>query len=84
MAPRAARVDSGLQSVFRRRFQSIKSESGLSWSGFCRQHDIPERVIDGWLYDGRLPSAGSLVHLALRLDVSVDWLLGLAEERKPW
>lgn len=65
--------------VFLDRLNMAIGESGLSLTEICRRAKIDRTNITYYMH-GRLPSAKSLIGLALTLNVSTDWLLGLKGE----
>ena len=66
--------------VFLDRLNMAIGESGLSLTEICRRAKIDRTNITYYMQGGRLPSVKSLIGLALTLNVSADWLLGLKGE----
>ncbi|GAB4266212.1 MAG: helix-turn-helix transcriptional regulator [Pararhodobacter sp.] len=69
--------------VFRTRLAQLQAQSGLTQSGFAAAIGIDRSALSQ-LTSGlnpRLPRAETLLALATRFQVSVDWLLGLTEDR---
>ncbi|MEM6531991.1 MAG: helix-turn-helix transcriptional regulator [Myxococcota bacterium] len=69
-------------SIFRERLQQLIDESGLSKSAFAGRIGIDRSTLSQCLgaESTRLPRTDTLLQLATRLDVSLDWLLGLSEQ----
>ncbi|MBE9552549.1 MAG: helix-turn-helix domain-containing protein [Proteobacteria bacterium] len=70
-----------LRQLFARRVGLLQRESGLSVPVYARRLDIPAKTFERWAMDGVVPHADTLVRYALQVDVSLDWLFGLSEER---
>ena len=68
--------------LFRQRLAALLARSGLSQSAFAARIGIDRSALSQLLAGGetRLPRAETLVALSARFGVSVDWLLGLANE----
>lgn len=70
-----------VRDAFCRRLLQLKDKAGLSWPAFSESVGFGPRVLYGYYYERRLPLATTLADLACAFDVSVDWLLGLTNER---
>lgn len=68
--------------MFRKRLEIILTRSGLNASTFAREAGVDRSTLAQLLTsdDPRLPRAETLVALAQRARVSVDWLLGLSQQ----
>ena len=68
--------------VFRQRLRSVIQQSGLSKTAFAEEVGTDRSTLSQLLAaDGkRLPRAETVVAIARRAQVSVDWLLGLTQE----
>jgi transcriptional regulator with XRE-family HTH domain len=68
---------------FRARLAQLQAQSGLTQSGFADAIGIDRSALSqlGSGQNPRLPRAETLLALAARFQVSVDWLLGLSEDR---
>lgn len=71
-------------ATFRGRLEQILSRSGLPAATFARQADIDRSTLAQLLTsdEPRLPRAETLVAIARRAHVSVDWLLGLSQQEE--
>lgn len=69
--------------IFRARLGDLHRQSGLRQSAFAAQLGIDRSALSQLLggAGARLPRADTLVALARTHQVSVDWLLGLSEDR---
>jgi hypothetical protein len=70
-----------IRTVFSARLGLIYRESGLSLPSFTNKHGFQCKSFEKWIYEGAVPRAEGLVELAMKLDVSLDWLFGLKEGR---
>ncbi len=70
---------------FRERLQQVIDRSGLAPTGFARSLGIDRSTLSQLLSPDavRLPRAETLAAIAVRHDVSVDWLLGLTSDERP-
>lgn len=68
---------------FRARLALLQTQSNLTQSGFAEAIGIDRSALSqlGSGQNPRLPRAETLLALAARFQVSVDWLLGLSEDR---
>ena len=71
-------------SVFRRRLDEILARAGVPASAFAKQAGIDRSTLAQLLTadEPRLPRAETLVAIARRAHVSVDWLLGLSQREE--
>ena len=69
-------------AIFRQRLLALISKSQLSRSRFAAQAGLDRSTLSQLLSDTnvRLPRAETIARLAGQYNVSVDWLLGLAQE----
>ena len=65
------------------RIRSARLERGWTQAVLARRLGRSERSIGDW-ERGRVPDTLSLRSLAMTLEVSADWLLGLNEIPRPW
>lgn len=70
-------------AVFRERLALLQAESGLTRSAFAQAIGIDRSALSQLASgaDQRLPRAETLLALVQRFQVSVDWILGLTEDR---
>ncbi|MCI4664220.1 MAG: helix-turn-helix domain-containing protein [Neomegalonema sp.] len=68
--------------LFRERLKSAIAEAGLSAAALARRAELDRSALSQLLKDdaAALPNGDSLARLALALEVSADWLLGLSAE----
>lgn len=68
--------------LFRERLETAMERAGLSRSAVARRIGVDRSTLSQILSDDgvRLPRADTVAALAVTLQVSLDWLLGLAEE----
>ena len=68
--------------TFRDRLKEVIMRSGLSRSAFAAELGIDRSTLSQLLSSGndRLPRAETIVAIAAREQVSIDWLLGLSQE----
>ncbi len=68
--------------LFRERLETAMERAGLSRSAVARRIAVDRSTLSQILSDDgvRLPRADTVAALAMTLQVSLDWLLGLAEE----
>lgn len=68
---------SDANAVFRRNFEQIYRQSGVSQSEIARRLDTRQCNISNWLTGRNVPTLSMLARLCRALDVSADMLLGL-------
>jgi len=78
--PMAGKLE--IVAVFRERLLALISKSNLSRSRFATQAGLDRSTLSQLLSQAnvRLPRAETIARLAAQYNVSVDWLLGLAQE----
>lgn len=72
-----------ISEVFRARLRACFEEQSLNATAFCHLHGI-DRTTFGQLLSSdyhRLPRADTIVQIAEALNISLDWLLGLSEDK---
>ncbi|MEQ9638929.1 MAG: helix-turn-helix transcriptional regulator [Alphaproteobacteria bacterium] len=69
---------------FRARLMEVMSENGVSQSALARRAGIDRSTLSQLLApdNDRLPRADTVAALALALQVSLDWLLGLSQQKQ--
>ena len=68
---------------FAQRLKEIREESKLSQQQLALEIGRKRTSISGYETYDRLPDVETLINLARFFDVSVDWLLGFSDFRKP-
>ena len=70
--------------VFRRRLEAVVTRTGESVSAFARSSGVDRSTLAQLLSgeEARLPRADTLIAVAQRARVSVDWLLGLSQQEE--
>ena len=69
-------------SLFFDRFKLLCEEKGESPNSFARKNGIPSGSITAWK-NGSIPRPATLDKIATALGVSVGYLLGTEDEKKP-
>lgn len=71
-----------LSDLFRERLKTLLQRSGLNQSGFAAHIGIDRSALSQLLAGSstRLPRAETLMSIAVRNQVSLDWLLGLSQD----
>ena len=64
---------------FAKRLRLFITEAGLSQQELCELLDRTKGAVSHWLSGRLLPNYETLVHIAGRLGVSLDWLCGFAD-----
>ena len=67
---------------FGERLRSLREEHGLSQEELARELNITRTQIANMEHDRSDPTPHTLVFMRQRFSVSVDWLLGISEDRK--
>ena len=70
-----------MTTAFRERMILLKDEHGLTWRSIEKQTGIPYSTLQTYIVRDVDPRAYSLIALSKAFGVSVDWLLGLTDER---
>ena len=71
-----------MRTAFRERMILLKDESGITWRTIEERTGLPYSTLQSYMVRDVDPRAYSLIRIARVFGVSVDWLLGLTEERK--
>lgn len=66
---------------FRDRLEEAIFSSGKSLTEICREAGISRTNLWSYRFDGIMPQTMTLLRLAIVLNVSTDWLLGLKGEK---
>ena len=75
-------VKKGRLPVFKERFNKL-AEGYKNYTAFADAIGLSRQSVNFWLNGDRTPDAESLKMISQKLNVSVDWLLGLSDIRKP-
>ena len=59
----------------------LKDESGITWRTIEERTGLPYSTLQSYMVRDVDPRAYSLIRISRVFGVSVDWLLGLTEER---
>lgn len=54
----------------------------LSQAEFCRKIGVPQTSYSGWELGSKSPSANVLIRISNAIGVSVDFVLGLSDDRR--
>jgi transcriptional regulator with XRE-family HTH domain len=71
-----------MRTAFRERMILLKDESGITWRTIEERTGLPYSTLQSYMVRDVDPRAYSLIRIARVFGVSVDWLLGLTEERE--
>ena len=71
-----------MRTAFRERMILLKDESGITWRTIEERTGLPYSTLQSYMVRDVDPRAYSLIRISRVFGVSVDWLLGLTEERK--
>lgn len=69
--------------VFQERFDLLRKEHGSNNTDFAKLLDMSRQTVGFYLNGDRVPDALNLIRIAEKCNVSVDWLLGLTDEKTP-
>lgn len=70
-----------MRTAFRERMILLKDESGITWRTIEERTGLPYSTLQSYMVRDVDPRAYSLIRISRVFGVSVDWLLGLTEER---
>ena len=70
-----------MRTAFRERMILLKDESGITWRTIEERTGLPYSTLQSYMVRDVDPRAYSLIRISMAFGVSVDWLLGLTEER---
>jgi transcriptional regulator with XRE-family HTH domain len=71
-----------MRTAFRERMILLKDESGITWRTIEERTGLPYSTLQSYMVRDVDPRAYSLIRIARVFGVSIDWLLGLTEERE--
>lgn len=72
-----------IRGCFAKRVQELRHESGLTQPDFGKRFGVGQSSVSRWEIGFCLPRLKKLCLIAVREEVSVDWLLGFSSERQP-
>ena len=62
---------------FGERIRTVRKNAGCSQKEFCSFLDIPQSTLSAYETDRMQPTVATLVHIATKFNVSLDWLCGI-------
>lgn len=62
---------------FGERIREVRKNAGCSQKEFCTVLDIPQSTLSAYETDRMQPTVASLVNIATKFNVSLDWLCGI-------
>lgn len=69
---------------FGERIRLVRKNAGCSQKEFCALLDIPQSTLSAYETDRMQPTISTLVNLAEKFSVSVDWLCGIEKSVSPF
>jgi transcriptional regulator with XRE-family HTH domain len=73
-----------VQSVFGQRLQEAMTRAGMGKRRLARILGTAESTVYRWISGDNEPLASTVAELAVHLNVSADWLLGIEETSQFW
>lgn len=64
---------------FGERIRAIRKNAGCSQKEFCSVLDIPQSTLSAYETDRMQPTVVTLINIATKFNVSMDWLCGIKE-----
>lgn len=65
---------------FGERIRKVRKNAGYSQKEFCTALDIPQSTLSAYETDRMQPTVASLVNIATKFNVSLDWLCGISDD----
>lgn len=62
---------------FGERIRTVRKNAGCSQKEFCSLLDIPQSTLSAYETDRMQPTVATLINIATRFNVSMDWLCGI-------
>lgn len=62
---------------FGKRIRAVRKNAGYTQNDFCSLLDIPQSTLSAYETDRMQPTVSSLVKIATKFNVSLDWLCGI-------
>ena len=69
---------------FGERIRKVRKNAGCSQKEFCSMLDIPQSTLSAYETDRMQPTIASLVNIATKFNVSLDWLCGIEKNVSPF
>lgn len=66
-----------MELKFGERIREVRKNAGCSQKEFCALLDIPQSTLSAYETDRMQPTVASLVNIASKFNVSLDWLCGI-------
>lgn len=66
-----------MELKFGERIREVRKNAGCSQKEFCALLDIPQSTLSAYETDRMQPTVASLVNIATKFNVSLDWLCGI-------
>ena len=63
------------------RLAQIRKENGLSQDAFGQTLNVTRQTVSKWELDQAFPEMGKLIEISKKYNVSIEWLIGIREER---
>ena len=68
--------------ILSRRLKMLSYEKGCTMKQIANSVGCPDSSVCRWLNGKRIPKADSIAKLAVYIDVSADYLLGLSDKKE--
>ena len=65
------------------RIRTVRKSTGYSQKEFCAMLDIPQSTLSAYETDRMQPTVTTLINIAVKCEVSMDWLCGLEPKETP-
>lgn len=66
---------------FGKRIREVRENAGLNQKEFCAALEIPQSTLSAYETDRMQPTIASLVNIATKFNISLDWLCGIENAR---
>lgn len=66
-----------MELKFGERIREVRKNAGCSQKEFCALLDIPQSTLSAYETDRMQPTVASLINIATKFNVSLDWLCGI-------
>lgn len=66
-----------MELKFGERIRAIRKNAGCNQNEFCSTLGIPQSTLSAYETDRMQPTISSLINIAMKFDVSLDWLCGI-------
>lgn len=74
-------MDEKTKEVFRERMRKRRKELRLTQETFGEKAGVVQQSISDWERGRNAPNLENVMRLAIALNVSIDWLLGLSDKK---